>query len=122
MLLRLLRTYLRPYPRPLAAVVLLQLAGTIATLYLPRLNADIIDKGVALGDTDYIVRTGGWMLAVSLMQVACSTPAVYFGAKGAMSFGRDLRAGIFHTVGGFSGREVGQFGAPSLITRTTNDV
>ncbi|GAA0798038.1 ABC transporter ATP-binding protein [Spirilliplanes yamanashiensis] len=122
MLIRLLRTYLRPYTRLLTAVVALQFVGTIASLYLPRLNADIIDRGVALGDTGYIMRTGGWMLAVSLVQIACSIGAVYYGAKAAMSFGRDLRAGIFHTVGGFSAREVGQFGAPSLITRTTNDV
>src|SRR3954451_5231789 len=122
MLLRLLRTYLRPYPRPLAAVVLLQLAGTIATLYLPRLNADIIDKGVARGDTDYIVRVGGWMLLIAAGQIVCSIAAVYFGARTAMSVGRDLRAAIFRRVGEFSSREVGRFGAPSLITRNTNDV
>ncbi len=122
MLIKLLRSYLRPYAGLLTAVVALQFVGTIASLYLPRLNADIIDRGVALGDTGYIMRTGGWMLTVSLLQIACSIGAVYYGAKAAMSFGRDLRAGIFHTVGGFSAREVGQFGAPSLITRTTNDV
>jgi ATP-binding cassette, subfamily B, multidrug efflux pump len=121
-LIRLLRTYLRPYAGLLTAVVAFQFVGTIASLYLPRLNADIIDRGVTLGDTGYILRTGGWMLTVSLLQIACSIGAVYFGAKAAMSFGRDLRSGIFHTVGGFSAREVGQFGAPSLITRTTNDV
>jgi ATP-binding cassette subfamily B protein len=121
-LIKLLRSYLRPYAGLLTAVVALQFVGTIASLYLPRLNADIIDRGVALGDTGYIMRTGGWMLTVSLLQIACSIGAVYYGAKAAMSFGRDLRAGIFHTVGGFSAREVGQFGAPSLITRTTNDV
>ncbi|MGI5146242.1 ABC transporter ATP-binding protein [Plantactinospora sp. CA-294935] len=122
MLTRLLRTYLRPYGRPLTAVVLLQLVGTMASLYLPSLNADIIDKGIAQGDTGYIVSTGGWMLLVTLAQIACSIAAVYFGARTAMSFGRDVRGAIFHRVMGFSGREVGQFGAPSLITRTTNDV
>ncbi|MDW5325663.1 ABC transporter ATP-binding protein [Plantactinospora sp. KLBMP9567] len=122
MLTRLLRTYLRPYGRPLTAVVLLQLVGTMASLYLPSLNADIIDKGIAQGDTGYIVSTGGWMLLVTLAQIACSIAAVYFGARTAMSFGRDVRGAVFHRVMGFSGREVGQFGAPSLITRTTNDV
>jgi ATP-binding cassette subfamily B multidrug efflux pump len=121
-LIRLVRTYLRPYTRPLTAVVLLQLAGTIAALYLPSLNADIIDRGVARGDTDYIVRTGGWMLLVTAVQIVCSIAAVYFGARAGMGFGRDLRAAVFHRVGTFSGREVARFGAPSLITRTTNDV
>jgi ATP-binding cassette subfamily B protein len=122
MLARLLRTYLRPYTRPLTAVVLLQLVGTMASLYLPRLNADIIDKGIATGDTRYILATGGWMLLVSGLQIACSIVAVYFGARTAMSFGRDLRSAIFRRVGEFSAREVTQFGAPSLITRNTNDV
>ncbi|TDC34405.1 ABC transporter ATP-binding protein [Micromonospora sp. 15K316] len=122
MLIRLLREHLRPYSKPLAAVVLLQFVGTMASLYLPSLNADIIDKGVARGDTGYIVRTGGWMLAVSLLQIVCSIAAVYFGARTAMSFGRDARAGIFRHVNRFSAREVARFGAPSLITRTTNDV
>src|SRR5829696_315278 len=117
-----LRTYLRPYTNLLGAVVVLQLCGTIAMLYLPSLNADIIDRGIANGDTDYIIRTGGWMLLVSTMQIACSIVATYFGAKAAMLFGRDLRAAIFHRVGGFSDQEVARFGAPSLITRTTNDV
>ncbi|HVC77953.1 MAG TPA: ABC transporter ATP-binding protein [Candidatus Micrarchaeaceae archaeon] len=122
MLIRLLRTYLRPYAWPLLAVVGLQLVGTMANLYLPSLNADIIDNGVAKGDTGYIVSTGGWMLVVTLAQIACSVTAVYFGARAAMSFGRDMRSAIFHKVGTFSAREVGQFGAPSLITRNTNDV
>jgi ATP-binding cassette subfamily B protein len=121
-LIRLLRIYLRPYQRELTAVVLLQLVGTIAVLYLPSLNADIIDRGVALGDTGYILRTGAWMLGVSLVQIASAIAAVYFGASAAMTFGRDLRAAIFHRVGTFSGREVARFGAPSLITRVTNDV
>jgi ATP-binding cassette subfamily B protein len=122
MLIRLLRTYLRPYYRPLLAVVALQLVSTMANLYLPSLNADIIDKGVAKGDTAYILSTGGWMLLVTLAQIACSVAAVYFGARAAMSFGRDMRSAIFHKVGTFSAREVGQLGAPSLITRNTNDV
>jgi ATP-binding cassette subfamily B protein len=122
LLFRLLRTRLRPYRRWLTAVVLLQLTGTIAALYLPSLNADIIDHGVAAGDTGYIVHTGGRMLMVTLVQIACSVVAVYFGARAAMSFGRDVRAALFERVGRFSGREVAQFGAPSLITRTTNDV
>jgi ATP-binding cassette subfamily B multidrug efflux pump len=119
---RLLFTYLRPYRRELSAVLVLQLVGTIASLYLPSLNADIIDFGVARGDNDYIVRAGGWMLAVSLLQILCSAAAVRYGARAAMAFGRDVRSGIFHRVGEFSAREVATFGAPSLITRTTNDV
>ncbi|MER5323233.1 ABC transporter ATP-binding protein [Streptosporangium roseum] len=122
MLSRLLRTYLRPYSSTLIAVVVLQLVGTIASLYLPSLNADIIDRGVAVGDTGYILSAGGWMLAVSLVQIACSIAAVYYGARAAMGFGRDVRSAVFHRVGGFSAREVAQFGAPSLITRSTNDV
>jgi ATP-binding cassette subfamily B multidrug efflux pump len=122
MLIKLLRTYLKPYSTVLIAVVALQLVATMASLYLPSLNADIIDKGVAKGDTGYIVSTGGWMLAVTLVQIACSIAAVYFGARAAMAFGRDVRSAIFHRVGTFSGREVAQFGAPSLITRNTNDV
>ncbi len=122
MLIRLVRTYLRPYAAPLAAVVALQFVGTMAALYLPSLNADIIDRGVVTGDTGYIVRHGGLMLAVSLIQIVCSVIAVWFSARNAMGFGRDLRAAIFHRVGTFSAREVQQFGAPSLITRETNDV
>ncbi|MET9066774.1 ABC transporter ATP-binding protein [Streptosporangium sandarakinum] len=122
MLIRLLRTHLRPYTGSLVAVVVLQLLGTIASLYLPSLNADIIDRGVATGDTGYILTTGGWMLAVSLAQIACSIAAVYYGSRSAMGFGRDVRAAVFHRVGTFSAREVSQFGAPSLITRSTNDV
>jgi ATP-binding cassette, subfamily B, multidrug efflux pump len=122
MLLRLLRVHLRPYVGLLTAVVLLQLVGTIASLYLPTLNADIIDNGVAKGDTDYIMSTGGIMLAVTLLQVVCSIAAVYFGARTAMSFGRDVRGAVFRQVGRFSDREVQKFGAPSLITRNTNDV
>ena len=93
MLIRLLRSHLRPYRRPLLAVVVLQLVGTMASLYLPSLNADIIDNGVATGDTGYIMRTGGVMLGVTLVQIVCSIAAVYFGARTAMGFGRDVRGG-----------------------------
>ena len=122
MLVRLLREYLRPYRRWLTAVVGLQLLGTIAALYLPSLNADIIDNGVARGDSGYILRIGGWMLGVTLVQIACSVAAVFFGARASMSVGRDLRRDVFRRVTSFSAREVAHFGAPSLITRTTNDV
>jgi ATP-binding cassette subfamily B protein len=122
MLIRILRTYLQPYTMALLGVVALQLVGTMASLYLPSLNADIIDKGVATGDTGFILNTGAWMLAVTLVQIACSIAAVYYGARAAMGFGRDVRSAIFHRVGTFSAREVAQFGAPSLITRNTNDV
>jgi ATP-binding cassette subfamily B multidrug efflux pump len=122
MLWKILRKYLAPFSRPLAYVVLLQLVGTIASLYLPSLNADIIDNGVIPGDTAYIVQTGVWMLGISLVQVAVTVAAVYFGSRTAMMFGRDLRSSIFYRVGEFSSREMARFGAPSLITRTTNDV
>ncbi|MCW2722989.1 ABC transporter ATP-binding protein [Pseudonocardia sp.] len=122
MLIRLLRTHLRPYARQLWLVVVLQTVGTMAALYLPSLNADIIDQGIAKGDTPYILGAGGWMLLVTLVQIVCSIAAVWYGARTAMSFGRDVRAAVFHRVGGFSAREVNRFGAPSLITRNTNDV
>ena len=122
MLLRLLTEHLRPYRRQLGLVVLLQFVGTMAALYLPSLNADIIDNGVARGDTGYITRTGVVMLAVATVQILCSAGAVYVGARTAMGFGRDIRAALFDRVGMFSSREVYQIGAPSLITRNTNDV
>ncbi|MEZ0065666.1 ATP-binding cassette subfamily B multidrug efflux pump [Streptacidiphilus sp. MAP12-20] len=122
MLIRLLRAHLGPYSRPITVLVLLQLIQTIATLYLPTLNADIIDNGVVKGDTGYILQTGGIMIGVTVAQVICSIGAVYFGAKTAMALGRDMRASVFDRVQSFSAREVGQFGAPSLITRSTNDV
>ena len=122
MLIRLLRTQLRPYRRPVAMVVLLQLIQTLATLYLPTLNADIIDNGVIKGDTSYIIHTGGTMIAVSLVQIVCLVGAVYLGARTAMAVGRDLRQAVFSRVMDFSAREVGRLGTPSLITRTTNDV
>ncbi|MFD7013015.1 ABC transporter ATP-binding protein [Streptomyces sp. NPDC059161] len=122
MLIRLLRTHLGPYKKPIALLVLLQLLQTSATLYLPTLNANIIDNGVVNGDTGYILGHGGIMIAVSLVQVFCNIGAVYFGARTAAALGRDVRAAVFARVQSFSAREVGQFGAPSLITRTTNDV
>ncbi|MEW2579091.1 ABC transporter ATP-binding protein [Streptomyces syringium] len=122
MLVRLLRVHLRPYSKPIALVVLLQLIQTLATLYLPTLNADIIDNGVVKGDTGYILEIGGWMLAVTVGQIVCAIAAVYYGARTAMAVGRDLRATVFDRVQSFSARELGHFGAPSLITRTTNDV
>ncbi len=122
MLIRLLRSYLRPYRKPLALVLLLQLAQTLATLYLPTLNADIIDKGVIFHNTHYILTTGGVMLAITLVQILCAVGAVYFGARVAMALGRDLRHDIFSRVQQFSDREVNHFGTASLITRTTNDV
>ena len=122
MLLRLLRTFLAPYRREIGIIVALQFVGTMAMLYLPSLNADIIDQGVTQGDTGYIVRIGGIMLGVSMVQILCSVAAVYFGARTAMWVARDLRAALFHRVGTFSGRELAHFGAPSLITRNTNDV
>jgi ATP-binding cassette, subfamily B, multidrug efflux pump len=121
-LIRLLREYLRPYRKPLSLVLLLQLAQTLATLYLPTLNANIIDKGVILRNTHYILRTGGLMLGITLVQILCAIGAVYFGAKVAMSLGRDVRHGIFSRVLMFSDREVHQVGTASLITRSTNDV
>jgi ATP-binding cassette, subfamily B, multidrug efflux pump len=122
MLIRLVRRFLGAYRRPLTVVVALQFVGTLGALYLPSLNADIIDNGVVTGDTGYIVRTGAVMLAVAFLQISCSIGAVWFGARTAMGFGRDVRAAIFHRVGTFSQREVQDFGAPSLITRETNDV
>jgi ATP-binding cassette subfamily B protein len=122
LLVRLLRSYLRPYRTPLALLLLLQLAQTIATLYLPTLNADIIDKGVIVHNTHYILTTGAVMLAITVAQIGCAIGAVYFGARTAMALGRDLRLGLFSHVQKFSDREVNHFGAASLITRTTNDV
>ena len=122
MLIRLLRTYLRPYRKPIALLVLLQFLQTCATLYLPTLNAHIIDNGVVKGDTGYILSFGALMIGISLVQVVCNTGAVYYGARTAAALGRDIRGAIFDRVQSFSAREVGHIGAPSLITRTTNDV
>ncbi|GAB3409231.1 ABC transporter ATP-binding protein [Schumannella luteola] len=122
MLLRLLARFLKPYRPLLIAVIVFQFGQSIASLYLPSLNAEIIDEGVAKNDTGFILSTGAIMLLITLVQVACSIAAVYFGARAAMAVGRDLRGAVFERVGVFSEREVAHFGAPSLITRTTNDV
>ena len=122
MLIRLLRTYLRRYRGVLLIVVVLQTIQALATLYLPSLNADIIDKGIATGDTSYIWSVGLLMLVITLGQVGFNVGAVYFGSRAAMGFGRDVRSSLFHTVTDFSSQEVDHFGAPSLITRITNDV
>ena len=122
MLWKLVRHYGRPYWRSVVAVLVLQLAATLATLYLPSLNADIIDDGIARGDTDYIWRTGAVMLGVAIVQVATAIAAVWFGARVAMALGRDVRKAVYSQVDGFSAEEVGRFGAPTLITRGTNDV
>ncbi|MCF3174560.1 ABC transporter ATP-binding protein [Streptomyces sioyaensis] len=122
MLVRLAWAHLRPHRRAISLIVLLQLIQTLATLYLPTLNADIIDNGVVKGDTGYILGTGAYMIAVTLLQIVCAIGAVYFGARTAMALGRDVRAAVFDRVLSFSAREMGTFGAPSLITRTTNDV
>ncbi|MED5816595.1 ABC transporter ATP-binding protein [Mycolicibacterium sp. 050232] len=122
MLWALLRQYVRPYRRLLAVVATLQVISTLASLYLPTVNAAIIDDGVAKGDTRLIVELGGVMLAVTGLQVACAIGAVFFGSRAAMGFGRDLRSAIFHHVTTFSAEETARFGAPSLLTRTTNDV
>lgn len=122
MLLPLLRAYLRPYRGAITLVVLFQLVQTVATLYLPGLNADIIDQGVVVGDTGKILSIGAVMLAVTVAQVIASAFAVYFGARTSMALGRDLREAVFVSVEQFAAQEVGRFGAPSLITRSTNDV
>ena len=122
MLVRLLRRHLQPYTGLLLCVLVLQFAQVMASLYLPTLNADIIDEGVATGDTDYIWRTGAFMLAVSVGQGLCTVAATYLAARAAMSMGRDLRGAVFERVSGFSEREISAFGAGSLITRNTNDV
>lgn len=122
MLLKLLGRYLGPYRWQLVAVILMQVVASLASLALPTYNAKIIDQGVALGDTAYIWRTGGLMLFISLAQVIGQVAAAYFGARLAMGVGRDVRADLFDTVLGYSSQEVDKFGAPSLITRNTNDV
>jgi ATP-binding cassette, subfamily B, multidrug efflux pump len=121
-LIPLLRRHLRPYRRLLAIVVAVQTVQTVAALLLPSLNADIIDKGVARRDNGYIWRHGGIMLGFSLVQITFAIAAIYFGSRVASGFGRDVRAALFHQVTDFSAREVGRFGAASLITRVTNDV
>jgi len=118
----LLRTYLAPYKGPIAIALLLLLVGAIGNLYLPDLNAEIIDNGVVKGDTDYILRVGALMLVVTAVLGVASVAAVFIGARVAMGFGRDVRRAVFSTVETFSQVEVNHFGPPSLITRNTNDV
>ncbi|WOH19717.1 ABC transporter ATP-binding protein [Paenarthrobacter sp. GOM3] len=122
MLVTLIRRYSKPYLPQIVAVLFFQLASTIATLYLPSLNAKIIDEGVSRGDTDFIWHTGALMLAVALGQVLAAIIAVYFGARVAMAIGRDLRRSVYRQVSSFSAQDVNRFGAPTLITRGTNDV
>ncbi len=119
---RLLRERLLPYWRQIVVVLVLLLVQAIANLYLPTLNADIINNGVITGDTAYILRTGAVMLAVTLVFVLAAIVGVYYGARVAMAFGRDVRGALFRRVESFSQAEVNRFGTPSLITRTTNDV
>ncbi len=119
---QLLRTHLWPYRRTLWIVVAFQAIQTAATLTLPALNSDLINRGVLVGDNGYIWRVGGVMIAFSFVQIVFAAIAVWFGARAAMGFGRDVRRDLFHQVTSYSAREVGQFGAPSLITRITNDV
>ncbi|BCW57727.1 multidrug ABC transporter ATP-binding protein [Arthrobacter sp. StoSoilB20] len=122
MLVTLIRRYSKPYLPQIVAVLIFQLASTIATLYLPSLNAKIIDEGVSRGDTDFIWQTGALMLAVALGQVLAAIIAVYFGSRVAMAIGRDLRRSVYRQVSSFSAQDVNKFGAPTLITRGTNDV
>ena len=122
MLQALLRQYVRPYRWLVSAVMVLQVISTLASLYLPTVNAAIIDDGIATGDTATIIRLGLVMLAVTALQVVCAVGAVYFGSRAGMGFGRDLRSAMFHHVTTFSEHETAKFGASSLLTRTTNDV
>ena len=119
---QLLKSHLGPYRRVLTVVVVLQAIQTFAALTLPTINALLIDNGVLKGDNDYILTMGGVMLAFTVVQIVFAAAAVWYASQAAMGFGRDVRRDLFHSVTGFSAREVGQFGAPSLITRTTNDV
>ena len=121
-MLKLLARFARPYTGQLTAVVILQLATVGAILFLPALNAEIIDDGIATGNTDVIWRLGGVMLAVALVQLVASIGSVWFAAISAMSIGRDLRAAIFRQVARFSSHQMSQFGPATLITRATNDV
>jgi ATP-binding cassette subfamily B protein len=121
-LVRLVREHLRPYSNLVAVLVVLQLVGTMASLYLPSLNGRIIDEGVAKGDTGYIVEAGSWMLAISLVQILATVGATYLGARSAAGLGRDLRGSVFARVTELSAQEVSRFGAPTLISRNTNDV
>ena len=122
MLYRLIRTYLTPYAGMLGVLLVLQLVATLASLYLPSLNGRIIDEGVAVGDTAFILRTGLLMLAVSFVQIIATIGATRIGAQTSASLGREVRSSVFHRVGQFSAQELSRFGAPTLISRSTNDV
>jgi len=122
MLIRLLRRHLPPYSRPVVIVTVLLLVQSIANLYLPNLNADIINNGVSKGDTDYIWRIGALMLVVTLLLGVLSVVSVYFASRASMGVGRDIRGAVFERVQRFSAREMNRFGTASLITRNTNDV
>ena len=122
MLYRLIRTYLTPYAALLGVLLVLQLVATLASLYLPSLNGRIIDEGVAVGDTTFILRTGLLMLAVSFVQIIATIGATRIGAQTSASLGREVRSSVFHRVGQFSAQELSRFGAPTLISRSTNDV
>ncbi|NLE11213.1 MAG: ABC transporter ATP-binding protein [Actinobacteria bacterium] len=121
-MMQLLGTQLKPYWKSITAIFFLVLVRAVTNLYLPTLNADIINDGVATGDTGYIWTVGGYMLLVTLLQIICTIIAAYLGAKVAMGFGRDVRAALFRKVESFSQGEINHFGTPSLITRGTNDV
>ena len=121
-MIRLLRSGLRPYRLQIVIVLVLVLVQVIANLYLPTLNADIINNGVITGDTAYILKVGGLMLGITLIYVLAAIAAVYWGSKISMGLGRDTRGSLFRRVQSFSQAEVNKFGPPSLITRTTNDV
>ena len=121
-LLRLLGSRSRPYLGPILAILVLQTISTLATLYLPSLNARIIDEGVSRGDVPLIWRIGGIMLAVAFVQVISACIAIWFGARTSMGVGRDIRRDVFDRVTGFSAEDISHFGAATLITRGTNDV
>ncbi len=122
MLYRLIRTYLTPYAAMLGVLLALQLVATLASLYLPSLFGRIIDEGVAVGDTSFIIRTGAVMLAISFVQITATIGATRIGAQTSASLGREVRSSVFHRVGQFSAQELSRFGAPTLISRSTNDV
>lgn len=122
MLIRLLRRYIAPYRRQVAIVTAILLLQSVGNLYLPNLNADIINNGVAKGDTDYIWRTGAVMLGITLILGLFAIVAVYFASQTSMGVGRDVRGAVFDRVQSFSAREMNRFGTASLITRNTNDV
>lgn len=122
MLITLLRKHLAPYTTFIAILLVLQFVSTLATLYLPSLNGRIVDEGIAVGDTGMIITLGGQMLMFSVVQIAVTVAATYLAARTASGVARDLRGNVFDRVSSFSAQEVNQFGAPTLISRSTNDV